>query len=161
MNGAVDMWPAGKKITGPWHDALLWTAAAGALPVWIALYFTARPALQLDWPLTHPAPFLLLVLLYPVLEEIVFRGLVQGAGHRYLPPRSFGPISLSNLVTTLAFVAVHFLYHAPAWAVAVLIPSLVFGYFKDKHGGLTIPIALHVYYNAGYYWIFGAGPQPV
>ena len=34
----------------------------------------------------------------------------------------------------------------------MLLPSLLFGYFKDRYRSLTIPIILHVFYNAGYFW---------
>ena len=62
----------------------------------------------------------------------------------------------ANLLTSLVFAGMHFFYHLPLWAAAVFIPSLVFGYFKDKYLSLGPPILLHVYYNSGYYWLFGA-----
>ena len=40
---------------------------------------------------------------------------------------------------------------------AVLLPSLVFGFFKDRSGALWAPMALHVFYNSGYFWLFGGG----
>jgi len=36
----------------------------------------------------------------------------------------------------------------------VFFPSLVFGYFKDRTGRLTAPILLHIFYNAGFLWLF-------
>ncbi len=36
----------------------------------------------------------------------------------------------------------------------MILPSLVFGYFKDKYHSLTAPILLHVFYNAGFFWLF-------
>jgi membrane protease YdiL (CAAX protease family) len=90
-----------------------------------------------------------------VLEEIVFRGALQDTCHRYLKPHALGPISLANVVTSLVFMALHFFYHPMPWAVSVIAPSLVFGYFKDRHRSLSAPIQLHSFYNAGYYWLFG------
>lgn len=142
------------KIAPVWRDHYLWLAVGAAVPLWFALYLWAEPALNLRWPLNQPAVFLQLVLLYPLLEEIVFRGAVQTTAHRYLPSRSLGPISLSNLVTSFLFTAMHFLYHSPLWASLVIIPSLVFGYFKERHGTLSAPVLLHVCYNTGYYLIF-------
>lgn len=134
-----------------------WTfhaAWAAALVFWGILYGFTQAQIQWDWPLREPWLFLWPALFYPVLEEIVFRGLVQDLAHQHLRPWRLGPISHANLITSLAFTALHFLYHPPAWAAAVILPSLVFGYFKDKYKGLTAPIALHVFYNCGYFWWF-------
>ncbi len=109
------------------------------------------------WPLQQPFTFLQLALLYPLVEEIVFRGLLQDACHRHLPKRALGPISLANLVTSIVFTIVHFLYHAPSWAALVFLPSLVFGYCKDRYNSLIPPILLHVFYNTGYYWVLVPG----
>ncbi|UCE89393.1 MAG: JDVT-CTERM system CAAX-type protease [Pseudomonadota bacterium] len=87
----------------------------------------------------------------------MFRGLLQEQLQRALRGGTVVPLSGANIVTSAVFTALHFLYHAPAWAAAVFVPSLIFGYFKDKTGRLGIPVALHVFYNSGYYWLFGAG----
>ena len=102
-----------------------------------------------------PLPFLLAALAYPVLEEIVFRGLLQGT--LYACPfgrKRLGPLSWANLLASFAFTGFHFFYHSPLWAVAVIFPSLVFGYFRDKYQSLLPPIILHVFYNTGFFWLF-------
>lgn len=95
-------------------------------------------------------------LIYPVLEEILFRGLLQG-GLWHLPwaRKSCGPVSRANLLTSIIFTLLHTLTHPPLMAAAVLIPSLVFGWFRDRDERLLIPVALHAYYNSGYFLIFG------
>lgn len=145
------MTASGRTASEIARDRYFWAAVAAALPVWAAIYVGIRPNLDLVWPLRAPAVFAQVAVLYPVLEEIVFRGVIQSAGHRYLPACSLGPISLSNLLTSLVFTAMHFLYHPPLWATLVVVPSLVFGYFKDRHGSLVGPVLLHVFYNTGYY----------
>lgn len=62
---------------------------------------------------------------------------------------------LLYLVTGPDPAALHFLYRPLPWAALVFVPSLIFGYFKDKYHGLSAPIQLHIFYNTGYYWIFG------
>ena len=94
------------------------------------------------------------VLCYPVLEEIVFRGLIQELVSDYLSRQSLGPLSVANLLTSVLFTALHFLYHPPLWAALVFFPSLVFGFFKDRTRQLTAPIILHIFYNAGFVWLF-------
>ncbi len=96
----------------------------------------------------------MLVIVMPVLEEIVFRGFVQEKLAVLTRQVSWSRISAANLITSLLFVAFHFISHPPVWAALVLIPSLVFGYSKDEFKSLMAPILLHVIYNAGYFITF-------
>ena len=137
-----------------WQDPLFYAALLAGLLCWLALYFIQHPLIQWDWPLREPWQFLLPVLFYPVVEEIVFRGLIQELVHDYITRQSLGPVSIANLLTSLLFAGMHFIYHAPLWAALVFFPSLVFGFFKDRTGRLAAPILLHVFYNAGFLWLF-------
>jgi CAAX protease family protein len=137
-----------------WRDRIFWVAVTAAVIFWVILYGFGRPNVSVTWPLTYPWLFLIPAIIGPILEEIVFRGLIQ----EYLAKRVRavfpGPISVSNLVTSVLFSATHLKYHPPLWAAAAFIPSLLFGYFKDKYQSLGPPVILHAYYNSGYYWIF-------
>jgi membrane protease YdiL (CAAX protease family) len=136
---------------------LFWLAVMAGPLCWLVLYLLLRPAtLQWTWPLAAPADYLLPVLFYPVLEEIVFRGLLQELAQEFISRRTLGPISLANLMTSLVFTGFHFLNHTPLWAALVFFPSLVFGFFKDRYGTLTAPILLHGFYNAGFLLLFTA-----
>jgi membrane protease YdiL (CAAX protease family) len=139
-----------------WKDPLFYAALTAGLLFWLALYLLQQPVIQWDWPLLRPWQFLVPVVLYPVVEEVVFRGLLQELVHDYISHASLGLISVANLVTSVAFTAMHFIYHAPLWAALVFFPSLVFGFFKDRTGRLTAPVLLHVFYNAGFLWLFTA-----
>ena len=87
-------------------------------------------------------------LLQPVVEEIVFRGLVQpGLRRAAWARRAVFGFSVANAVTSLLFGAAHLVYHDPAWAAAVIVPSLIFGYFRDRHGGIFSPVILHIAFN--------------
>jgi len=137
-----------------WRDRILWVfLTAGAL-FWAALYVLTTPVWRSGWPLQEPLVFLRLALAYPVLEEIVFRGALQSYFARHLPALP-GPVGSANIATSILFSAMHLYSHPPLWAAAVFIPSLVFGYFRERHNSLATPIALHVFYNSGYLWIFG------
>jgi len=131
-------------------------AMTAAAPIWVALYLLQRPPLNVSWPLHAPLTFLLLVMLYPLLEEIVFRGLIQGELMRKpLLRRAHFGISRANLLTSLLFTVAHLLNHPPLMAMLVFAPSLLFGYFRDRHDGwLTPSILLHSWYNCGYFLIF-------
>lgn len=138
-------------------DRVFWTAIVFAILFWFGLFTYFEPRFKPLWPLSDPIVFFIPALLYPVLEEIVFRGFIQEHLNNLLISKRLGPITLANLATSLLFTALHFFYHPPLWATAVFIPSLLFGYFKDKYHSLSPPIVLHVYFNCGYYWIFSAG----
>jgi uncharacterized protein len=137
-----------------WQDPLFLAALAAGLLSWLILFFIQQPAVQWDWPLIRPWQFLLPVLFYPVVEEIVFRGLLQELVRDHISRRSLGPLTIANLLTSMLFTGLHFIYHAPLWAALVIFPSLVFGFFKDRTNSLPAPIILHVFYNAGYFWLF-------
>ena len=141
-----------------WRDPLFLLAVLAGLVSWLVLYVIQQPTVQWNWPLVRPWQFLLPVLLYPVIEEIVFRGLIQEQVRDYISRLSLGPVTMANLLTSLLFAGLHFIYHAPLWAALVFFPSLVFGFFKDRTDRLVAPIILHVFYNAGYLWLFSA-PQ--
>jgi len=131
-----------------------------AAPIfWTALWFYASPRPEWGWPLTAPAQFLLLVVVYPVLEEIVFRGALQG----WLRSRSWGMtqwrhVTVANVITSVVFALTHLIVNPVYLSVAVFIPSLIFGYFRDRYDQLHASIVLHVFYNAGYIWIFASIP---
>jgi len=137
-----------------WRDPLFFAAVAAAQLYWLALYLITQPEVDAGWPLREPLRFLYPALLYPLVEEWIFRGFVQGLAHRHLRPWRLGPLSHANILTSLLFTALHFINHPPLAAVMVFIPSLVFGFFKDRSGQLTAPVLLHIFYNSGYFWLF-------
>ncbi|WP_127471386.1 JDVT-CTERM system glutamic-type intramembrane protease MrtJ [Thiomicrorhabdus aquaedulcis] len=117
------------------------------------------PNLLQHQPWHWPAWFILIVW-QPVLEELIFRGLIQQKlTHQAWLTRFFntntalntlciGGISAANLVTSLLFTSLHFLYHPPLLALGVLVPSLIFGWFFDRYHCVVPAILLHSVYNA-------------
>ncbi len=147
--------PITQRARGRWRDALWWAALAAGPLFWLALFLLERPPFQPEWILRTPLVYLWPVLFMPVLEEWIFRGWLQPAlAARW--PRRYGPLSLANLLASVAFTALHFFQHAPLWAASVFLPSLLFGYFRERHDGLASPVILHIWYNAGYFLIFAA-----
>jgi membrane protease YdiL (CAAX protease family) len=138
------------------EDPLFPAAVLVAPIIWLVLYFIIRPELDWLWPLHEPARFLWPVLFFPVVEEILFRGLLQDFVRDYFSKRVFGLLSVANIVTSLIFAALHFFFQPALWAALVFFPSLVFGLFKDRTGKLTGSIILHSFYNLGFLWVFSA-----
>lgn len=94
-----------------------------------------------------------LVLWQPAIEELLFRGVLQGMLRRTTTGSiDYRGVSLANVVTSLAFVLIHFVNQPAAWAVGVFVPSLVFGFFRDRTNSVWPPLVLHIAYNAAFFW---------
>jgi len=131
-------------------------AAAGPL-VWFV--FAAALGVRPDpaWAFfADPARFLGLAVAWPLLEEGVFRGVIQPALLRTRGgAREAWGVTTANAATSVLFAAAHLAAHAPAWALVAIVPSLVFGYFRDRYGSVVPGAALHVFYNCGWFLILG------
>ncbi|HKB52664.1 MAG TPA: JDVT-CTERM system glutamic-type intramembrane protease [Ramlibacter sp.] len=139
---ALSAWPP---------DAHLALALALAVPVWLALGLVAGPLMYVPSGWTAWMSF---VLFYPVAEELLFRGVLQGELLR-LTTRDgttlrLGPVSAANALATLAFVAFHTIAQPLAWALAVALPSLVFGHLRERFASVWPAVLVHVFYNAGF-----------
>ncbi len=154
-----------KLLLQLWFDKYFWFALAAAILYWGVLLslnvrFGSIGNLQLNWFFYQPLLFLLVGFIYPILEELVFRGLIQGMIARYLinnyptGNRRFGIISVANIVTSILFVFFHLISHSYLWAISVFIPSIIFGFFREKYDSVAPAILLHVYYNLGYFLLF-------
>ncbi|MEF8793261.1 JDVT-CTERM system glutamic-type intramembrane protease MrtJ [Thiohalorhabdus sp.] len=145
--------PAEESHRPPWRDPLLGAALAAALPVWAVLVWLQPPAAPLAGAVAAPLTFLYLVLALPILEEAAFRGLVQeGLGRLWR--RRWGPLTAANAGQAAAFGLLHLISQPPLWAAAVLFPGLVFGFFRERHATLATPIALHAFYNGGFFLLY-------
>jgi len=130
-------------------NTFLLALLAGVI-VWIVLWLTVTPTFSLAGKSSLQI-FFTTVLYYPLLEEILFRGIIQGKlSTNPWCRNTWLRFSFANWITSLLFVGAHFWYQPASWAVMVLAPSLLYGYFRDKFGSTYPAIALHVYYNAGF-----------
>lgn len=143
-------WMRGLGLRAGWGwlaDPRFGLALLAGCAFWLALVWRGQPA-----PLLGLAALASLILLQPVLEELLFRGLLQGRLRAWAwGRRQLGGFTLANMIVTLLFTALHFINHPPLWAASVLLPSLLYGYFRDRHDNVAPAIALHVFYNAGYF----------
>jgi len=143
----------GTALFRDWQFALALLAGPA---IWLGMYVVFQPQLSLWW-LDDPLKLLMVGLLYPVLEEFVFRGGVQGwLIEKPWGVRSLLGITYANGVTSAVFTSLHFFAHPPLMAAAVFVPSLLFGYFRDRYAGWLLPsMILHSLYNTGYFILFG------
>lgn len=94
------------------------------------------------------------VIMQPLVEEVLFRGLLQGQllGTR-AGARRVGGISAANLGASAAFVAAHFVHHTPGWALATLPPSLALGWLRERRDSTWAPIGVHAAFNLEFFAI--------
>jgi len=95
---------------------------------------------------------LMIGLIYPVIEELTFRGAIQSLLRRMsFGRRRFLVLSTANIITSIIFTLSHILIQPTLWAILVFIPSLIFGELRDRHGSTMPSIVLHCFYNTGYF----------
>jgi membrane protease YdiL (CAAX protease family) len=115
--------------------------------IWVFIYYqTGTVALFDGWLLLQ------VVLIYPVIEEIIFRGILQPRIAQQWTQTLF-KLSAANFITSSIFAMTHFVEHSVLWALGTFIPSLIFGYSQERYNKLLAPITLHSSYNAGYFLI--------
>lgn len=99
--------------------------------------------LQLFTPSWHAAAWAFA--LAPLLEEYVFRSLLQ-CGFQQRLPAAWRAGHLANLLTAGAFVAAH--YPAHGWlAAAWLLPALALGELWRRTGKLWPCVLMHSWFN--------------
>lgn len=141
------------RLTPFYRDWVFLAGAAAGMVFWFLL--------QLLFPAQHSAAapartWLSLLLWQPALEEMLFRGALQGQLLSLAwGGRAIGGLTLANLATSLLFMGSHFLHHPPLWAAGVFLPSLLFGLLRERHDSVYPPLALHIYYNTGYFMLSG------
>ena len=127
--------------------------AGGGFWLGMALWVPVHP---LPFAAIHSWPFFTLTCWQPLWEEVLFRGVIQGELRRWAwSLHNCRGVTLANGLTSLLFVLGHLWTHPPLWALAVMIPSLLFGYYRDRYDQLVPSILLHAYYNAGYFLLTG------
>ncbi|MBI5137507.1 MAG: JDVT-CTERM system CAAX-type protease [Nitrospirae bacterium] len=139
-------------IRGLWRDRHFVLALLTALPAW-ALLTALFPG---PAGAVTPAALLYRVILAPLVEELAFRGALQG----WLLEAGWGRrllgLSRANLAVSVLFCAAHAAFHPPLWALAVAVPSLVLGHLRERFGSTVPSILVHGWYNGGHLLLSGA-----
>ena len=146
----------GLQYNRPFHrdSAFLLLLALGPM-AWLSIiwFFPFQPlSRHVIW---SPA-FFSIALWQPVFEELLFRGIVQGHLLQSMARQKtwFG-LSTSNLLTSFLFSLAHLAGHSISWSLLVFVPSLCFGFVRDRFGSVYPSIALHAFYNTGYFLLIG------
>lgn len=133
-----------------------WNNVASDRQLWLVAVFGAIVGVVFAWltgtelPGEHAlATAVAMIVVYPVLEELAFRGAVQGLLLRWLPG-ALGFFTKANLITSLVFAGAHYVVQNHPLTWLVFIPSLAFGWSRDRHHNLAGCIGLHVMWNAAF-----------
>ena len=83
-----------------------------------------------------------------VLEEVIFRGGIQGGLLRkeIFKSKLLG-LSRANWLTSSLFAVAHVWQHPLVLVPGYLVVSLVLGYFRERYNGILVPVLLHAWYN--------------
>ena len=144
-----------KQVPGFYRSPIFLSCLAAGLVFWavLPLLVAVQP---LPWHRISSLAFLLAVVWQPIVEELLFRGCLQGfLSLREWGQRSLVGISIANLLTSMVFTGAHIATHPLLWASLMLFPSLLFGALRDRSASVLPPIVLHIIYNAGYFLLTG------
>ena len=126
-------------------DYRLIAAVVAPLLVWPWL-----PPLDGGYLKAGVASAIALVTLFSIAEEVLFRGFLQGGLlSRGRFKRITAGFSGANWLTSIAFACAHIWQHPLALIPGYFAVSLVLGYFRERYGGILVPVLLHSYYNLG------------
>lgn len=110
-----------------------------------------------DWKLMPPSEMIIgQVLMVALPEEFFFRGYLQTNlnkvfGNKW---RLFGVrIGYGWLATAVIFAAAHSIIYYQWWHFAIFFPALLFGYLRERSGGLVAPILFHALSNLVMWWL--------
>ncbi|MDR4468713.1 MAG: JDVT-CTERM system glutamic-type intramembrane protease [Nitrospira sp.] len=150
----------GLQYTRPFHrDALFLFLFALGPTVWLsmAVLFALQPSPR--HALWSPV-FLSVALWQPLFEELLFRGVIQGHLLESMPKqKTWLGLSSSNLLTSCLFSLAHLANHSVSWSLLVFLPSLCFGFVRDRFGSVYPSIILHAFYNSGYFLLIGSATR--
>jgi membrane protease YdiL (CAAX protease family) len=114
-------------------DILLWTGVGIACGLLNRLCFGKSADASSGVP-----AFLLICVLGPITEEIIYRGLVYERCLRFLPET--GAILLNSLLFAVA-------HGSPAQMAVAFIAGLLFSFARKKTGTVTAPVIMHIIIN--------------
>ena len=126
------------------QDAIFYVLLMLPIPLWLGLFIHDPNIEKID-----EDSLILMILVLPVLEEIFFRGLLQPWLATNYPTKTSN-ITQANIMTSSVFALVHLFAQPLLLALCTFIPSMIFGFAKERYSRLLPSIILHSSYNGGY-----------
>ena len=149
--GAVHAAVLGAATLALWYPAMYVTGIIAAFaqekiqgaPVQAIAHATLKELAESEAGLTRWMTILLAVLAAPIIEETMYRGLLQ----RTLAAAGQGPW-VRIVLTSMVFALFHINVAQPYALAALFVLSLGFGWVFERTGRIIAPIAMHMVFNA-------------
>jgi membrane protease YdiL (CAAX protease family) len=145
-----------RRLLGESGVAIAWALGLAALifpPFWLGWLAFWKPEAGFSpapWQTIASAlPGELFVIALP--EEAFYRGYLQSALDDAWPRRARllgAPVGLGLLVTSALFAVGHLMTDLDASRLAVFFPALVFGWLRQRTGGIGAPMLFHALSNS-------------
>lgn len=110
------------------------------------IYFALRYFLFDVYIQIETKVFINFIVLSPVIEEILFRGIIHNELSKKFTSY-ISIISLPNIIASICFSMIHLLGNSAMHSLMVFIPSLVFGIIYERYQSVFPVILLHSFYN--------------
>ena len=125
------------------------TSLGVGLLVWVTVYLSISASwMAIELP-SKNSSWLWLIIIFPVAEELAFRGFLMGLLDKILPERKLGLITLNNFLTSVLFSSAHIFARSLTLGYLVFIPSLWLGWVKEQTSSISLCAAIHVTWNLG------------
>jgi membrane protease YdiL (CAAX protease family) len=112
--------------------------------------YAGAPRFAFRLPDRLPLLALLQLLVVALPEEMLYRGFMQTAWARTAPERGVtvlgARLGAGFVRTQLLFAAGHLVVLQP-WRLATFFPGLLFGWLRERTGGLAAPVVFHALSN--------------
>ncbi|MBK7945871.1 MAG: CPBP family intramembrane metalloprotease [Flavobacteriales bacterium] len=136
----------GLRLPNP-KQMLIWVAVFAATAALIEMLAAFIPAFRTDFmqkvvasTTNWPVLVLGVVLLGPLFEELLLRGLLFGSLRHIVDEHA------SIAITAGVFAVMH-LQYSPAIMLLILIMGIVLGYARARSGSIWVPVLLHMVNN--------------
>jgi hypothetical protein len=112
--------------------------------------YGGAPRFSFRLPDRFPLLALVQLLVVALPEEMLYRGFVQTAWARTAPRRGVTVLGArlgAGFVTTQLLFALGHLVVLQPWRLGTFFPGLLFGWLRERTGGLAAPVVLHALSN--------------
>ena len=125
---------------------------AVGLPVWIVVFFGSFWGVLQPPSLEGLLAVLVAVVLFPILEELVFRGLLWDLWDYMKKGKSglLDALAVKNCFISVCFSILHIFNFGILGGLWVFVPSLWLGWLKDQTGSTKACCWVHVVWNLGF-----------
>lgn len=95
---------------------------------------------------------LAIVIIAPLYEELIFRGLLWNAIAQRFSSETRGAI-IASVITSVIFAVIHLQYGLYEISTIIVL-ALIFCYARVKSGSLLLPMLLHIINNGAAMWLY-------